>query len=108
MKKIYKDIRSIRNWMQKSISSATKDEISFCTLESLTPEKISERIREGYINLDSTDTPQWMKQHYIEHPHPIKQEDANDQRLISIILFTIDHILTAKIYNRKAYNKFIQ
>ena len=106
MKKIYKDIRSIRNWMQKSISSATKDEISFCTLESLTPEKISERIREGYINLDSTDTPQWMKQHYIEHPHPIKQEDANDQRLISIILFTIDHILTAKIYNRKAYNKY--
>jgi len=105
MKKMYKDIRSIEKWYNSKVDSLTTNEINFCTLESLTPQKIKEAIKDHYYDITDNNLPQEIKQHYINYPHPIKETDADDQRLIYIILFVIDHILTSSIYNKKSFDK---
>lgn len=106
MKNQYKDIRSIKSWIKKLEASGSKnDKVTFFTLSSLTPDKISECIREHYFDLDDPKLPEWIKKHYSKFRHPITKQDAEDKRLISIILFVINHILQSKYFARKSYDK---
>lgn len=106
MERTYKDLRSIDSWMKREIDSRiNKEKVDFFTLDSLTPIKISEIIREHYIEQDDDKTPTCLKLHYAKHQQLIHKRDADDQRLISILLFVIDHILSARIYNRKSYDE---
>ena len=106
MKNQYKDVRSVRGWLNKLEASGSKDDkVTLFTLTSLTPEKISETIREHRYDLNDPSLPEWLKQHYTVHRHPIAKQDTDDKRLISIILFVINHILESKYFARKSYDK---
>ena len=109
MKNQYQDIRSVKNWLKKLEAIGSKnDKVTFFTLSSLTPDKIADAIRGHYYDLDDPKLQGWIKEHYTEHSHPITQRDADDKRLIAIILFIINHILESKYFARKSYDKGIQ
>jgi hypothetical protein len=106
MKKMYKDIRSMKSWLSRKLESdASNRVLQFHTLDSLTPDKISDIIRENFIDETDDKIPKWLRDQMDRNPRPIKKEDSDDQRLISLILFVVDHILSARIHNRKAFNK---
>ncbi len=106
MKNQLKDIRSVRNWISRLEEAGSADgPITFFTLSSLTKDKIAEIIRDHYLDDNNPNMPVWMRTHYAEHPHPIWGGDADDERLISIILFMIDHVIVAKYFARKSYDK---
>lgn len=103
---MYKDIRSIKSWMKRKSESAMHNaEPCLFTLESLTPEKIAGIIREYYNDPANDKSPEWLKKQRANHPQVIRKNDADDPNLIWLILFVIDHILTARIYNRKSLDK---
>jgi|GEM_PF-2666654 hypothetical protein len=106
MKNQYKDIRSVKTWLKKlEETSIRNDKVTFCTFTSLTPENIAKEIREHYIDPDDPSLPVWIKQHYTKYNQVITPKDADDKRLISIILFIINHILESKYFARQSYDK---
>jgi len=106
MKKVYKDARSLRNWLKQVEDSQDKTaKVTFITLSSLTPEKISDLIHEHYEHPDYPNFPDWLVSYDDDNKHRITSNDANDMRLISILLYVIDRILTSQFYDSDSFDK---